>query len=68
MLDVLVLLFCSLVLKLTKFTKLSKANVEFQILFTSWGGTPKVMVLRSTFWYDSMHGRTKKIPEKIEKY
>ena len=29
---------------------------------TSWGGTPKVMVLRSTFWYDSIHGSTKKIP------
>ena len=30
--------------------------------FTSCGGTPKVMVRRSTFWYDSMHGKTKKIP------
>ena len=29
---------------------------------TSCGGTPSVMVLKSTFWYDSIHGSTKKIP------
>ena len=31
---------------------------------TSWGGTPSVIVRKSTFWYDSIHGRTKKIPRK----
>ena len=32
---------------------------------TSWGGTPKVIVRKSTFWYDSMHGSTKKMPEMV---
>ena len=31
-------------------------------LITSWGGTPKVIVRKSTFWYDSIHGSTKKMP------
>ena len=31
---------------------------------TSWGGTPRVIVLKSTFWYDSIQGRTKKIPRR----
>ena len=31
---------------------------------TSWGGTPSVIVRKSTFWYDSIHGRTKKMPRK----
>ena len=33
------------------------------LLSTSWGGTPSVIVLKSTFWYDSMQGRTKNIPD-----
>ena len=35
---------------------------ERALLPTSWGGTPNVIVLKSTFWYDSMHGNTKNIP------
>ena len=30
---------------------------------TSCGGTSNVIVLRSTFWYASMHGRMKNMPE-----
>ena len=30
---------------------------------TSCGGTPRVIVLKSTFWYDSIQGNTKNIPE-----
>ena len=44
--------------------ELKKYHRYLRLLLTSWGGTPKVIVLKSTFWYDSMHGRTKKIPEK----
>ena len=39
-------------------------NISSKLLLTSWGGTPKVIVRRSTFWYVSMHGITKKIPGK----
>ena len=41
---------------------LSVIFVFVLFLPTSWGGTPNVMVRRSTFWYDSMHGNTKNIP------
>ena len=40
-------------------------NMMFDEQIRSWtscGGTPSVIVRRSTFWYASMQGRTKKIP------
>ena len=37
-------------------------GIIFVLDITSWGGTPSVIVLKSTFWYDSMQGRTKNIP------
>ena len=38
-------------------------NRQNKVIYcTSCGGTPNVIVRRSTFWYDSMHGRTKNIP------
>ena len=37
-------------------------GIIFVLNITSWGGTPSVIVLKSTFWYDSMQGRTKNIP------
>ena len=39
--------------------------IPFTHDFTSWGGTPNVMVRRSTLWYDSMQGRMKNIPIKV---
>ena len=38
--------------------------VVLRCVQTSWGGTPRVIVLKSTFWYDSIQGRTKKIPRR----
>ena len=36
--------------------------LQYKFNPTSWGGTPSVMVLRSTLWYDSIQGNTKNIP------
>ena len=36
----------------------------YRYRLTSCGGTPSVIVLRSTLSYDSMQGRTKNIPGK----